>query len=153
MLQDVFRFADFSACSSLMIGNWTLTFVDTTGILTSENIIFLALLVNTKPMAIGSRVGTKMYISSSATVRRNNIYNDSIDFAVGQPIQVNAGPCITSAVTTPVRIFHATALPTVGKWFSGDEIFIINPGTSVKLGWVCTQTGDFLAPPMFQLIV
>ena len=146
--------ADFSACSSLILGNWTLTFVDTTGTLTSANVAFLALPVNTKHMTTGSRVGTQMYISSSATVRMNNIDNDSIDFSVGQPIQVNAGPCITSAVTTPVRIFHATSLPTVGKWFSGDKIFIITPGSSVKLGWVCTQTGDFSGtPPVFQLIV
>lgn len=146
--------ADFSACSSLMLGNWTLTFVDTTGTLTNANIAFLALPDNTKPLITGARVGMQMYISSSATVRMNNIDNDSIDFAVGQPIQVNAGPCITSAVTTPVRIFHASALPTTGKWFSGDKIFIITPGTAVKLGWVCTQTGDFSGtPPVFQLIV
>lgn len=137
-----------------MLGNWTLTFVDTIGTLTNENIAFLALPVNTKPLITGARVGMQMYISSSATVRMNNKDNVSIDFAVGQPIQVNAGPCITSALTTPVRIFHATALPTTGKWFSGDKIFIITPGTAAKLGWVCMQTGDFSGtPPVFQFIV
>lgn len=144
--------ADFAGCSRIQLGNWTIDFNDTTGTLTSASIAYFAL-PSTAQLA-GSQVGYQNYRSTTATVRMTNVGNDTIDFAVGQALQVNAGPYISSAVTANCRIFHAAAVPTAGKWYSGDKIFIITPGTTVKLGWVCTQTGDFSGTaPTFQLMV
>lgn len=144
--------ADFAGCSRIQLGNWTIDFIDATGTLTSSNIAFMSL--PTSAQFAGSQVGYQNYRSTTATVRMTNIGNDTIDFAVGQALQVNAGPYISSAVTANCRIFHAAAVPTAGKWYSGDKIFIITPGTAVKLGWVCTQTGDFSGTaPTFQLMV
>ena len=143
--------ADFSGCSRIQLGNWTIDFNDATGTLTSANIAFFTL--PSVAQLAGSKVGYQHYRSSSATVRMTNIGNETIDFYVGQPVQVNAGPYISSVVTANCRIFHAAAIPTAGKWYSGDKILVITPGTEVKLGWVCTQTGDFAGTaPVFQLI-
>ncbi|EQA1593827.1 TPA: phage tail fiber protein [Enterobacter hormaechei] len=144
--------ADFAGCSRIQLGNWTIDFNDTTGTLTSASIAYFSL-PSTAQFA-GSQVGYQNYRSTTATVRMTNIGNDTIDFAVGQAVQVNAGPYISSAISANCRIFHAAAVPTAGKWYSGDKIFIITPGTSVKLGWVCTQSGDFSGTaPTFQLMV
>ena len=143
--------ANFSATSKLVFGTWDLNFVDTTGTLTTSSIAYMNL--PTTAQVNGSRIGLQRYRTNSAQLRLTGIDNGSIDYAEGQPIQVNAGPYITSSVQTRVRIFHVTALPTIGKWFSGDKLFIITPGSTVKLGWVCTQTGDFAGTaPTFQVI-
>lgn len=143
--------ANFAATSKLVFGTWNLNFVDTTGTLTTSSIAYMNL--PSIAQINGSRIGLQRYRTNSAQLRLTGIDNGSIDYVEGQPIQVNAGPYITSSVQAKVRIFHVTALPTVGKWYSGDKLFIITPGNNIKLGWVCTQTGDFAANvPTFQVI-
>lgn len=84
-----------------------------------------------------------------------NLSNSTIEVASGQAVQVNVSgaPLITSAISTPSRVFRVTALPTAGKWTSGDILILISPGTTIKYGWSCSQSGDFAGtPPTFQVI-
>lgn len=144
---------DFSACSSITLGDWNVTFVDQTGTLTSSNIAYFALPTNAQ--AAGSKIGMQRYRTSSATVRMTNLSNSTIEVASGQAVQVNVSgaPFITSAINTPSRVFRVTALPTAGKWTSGDILILISPGTTIKYGWSCSQSGDFAGtPPTFQVI-
>ncbi|KZR30366.1 hypothetical protein [Enterobacter genomosp. S] len=145
--------ADFTACSRIVLGNWNINFVDQTGTLTSSNIAYFALPTSTQ--AAGSKIGMQRYVTSSATVRMTNLSNSTIEVASGQAVQVNVSgsPLITSAINTPSRVFRVTALPTAGKWTSGDILILISPGTTIKYGWSCSQSGDFAGtPPTFQVI-
>lgn len=143
--------ANFAGVTKLVLGNWNLTFADTTGTLSTANIAYMQL--PTTALANGSRIGMQRYRTNSAQVRLTNIDNSTIDYLDGQPVQVNAGPYITSSVQTRVRTFHVTALPTVGKWFSGDVLYLISPGTTIKLCYVCSASGDFAGtPPTFQQV-
>ncbi|EKY3911896.1 hypothetical protein ACOTXO_09180 [Enterobacter cloacae complex sp. CDL006] len=144
---------DFSACSRIALGNWNITFVDQTGTLTASNIAYFSLPTNAQ--STGSKIGLQRYSSSSATVRMTNLSNSTIEVASGQAVQVNVSgaPLITSAISTPSRVFRVTALPTAGKWTSGDILILISPGTTIKYGWSCSQSGDFAGtPPTFQVI-
>lgn len=143
--------ADFTGCTSIVLGNWNIQFTDLTGTLTPADIA--SIILPTTAQKVGSRVGMQRYSSSSATVRMTNVSNESIDFAVGQPLQVNVGPYITSQLNQRVRIFHVNALPTTGKWTSGDKLLLVSPSPTVPLGYSCTQSGDFAGtPPTFQII-
>ena len=145
--------ADFTACSRIVLGNWNINFVDQTGTLTSSNIAYFALPTNAQSK--GSKIGMQRYSSSSATVRMTNLSNSTIEIASGRSVQVNVAgaPLITSAISTPSRVFRGTSLPTAGKWTSGDILILISPGITIKYGWSCSQSGDFAGtPPTFQVI-
>ncbi|MFU8635862.1 hypothetical protein, partial [Enterobacter hormaechei] len=123
------------------------------GTLTASNIAYFSLPTNAQ--STGSKIGLQRYSSSSATVRMTNLSNSTIEVASGQAVQVNVSgaPLITSAISTPSRVFRVTALPTAGKWTSGDILILISPGTTIKYGWSCSQSGDFAGtPPTFQVI-
>ena len=144
--------AHFSGVSALSLGNWNIELVDKTSTLTSSDII--SFILPTAAIKNGSKIGLQKYIASPAIIRMTNVGEPhGISFAVGQPVQGNISPCISSFYQPKNRIFYVSALPSSGKWYSGDVLFNTGSKNIVRLGWVCVRDGDFSGiAPLFEVI-